>query len=817
MTRNVWVVAGVIAAGVGVIAVEPGVARADELRATREQPMVETAHTVDIRLADGIATYTVRRMFSNPGKVADQVELQIGLPYGAAATGLRIRAGERWHLGELMERDRAAALYKEMTGFGAFAPKDPALLAWLWADTLSLQVFPVMPGTVSTVEYTLTAPTRYQNGRYVISYPRVAAGSKLAMPVVTVRPAWGHHHLPIFIDGTRVTRDTPTALTPPVHQPWEDAVERSPSASYVASEIVVPVSSHTTKTFATATVQLELPHTYQSDVRVELVTPGGERVMLHDRTGSGANDIRGKHVLPLPAGTTGAGSWRLVVSDHAALDTGSLDRWSLTLGSGQQTTVIASTDTPLFVPDAPEDASEAGVATIAIAPPVIATWIARLGRVVASDTAAFARLEIDVAPQLVPMPTRAQVVFVIDTSYSMTERGVAAQLDVVRAYLAHVPDAEVEIVTYRRRAARVFGRFVPATAITAALTTARRRGAFTLGNGSALDDGARLAAASLSGRIGPRRVVLATDELLRSSLGQPETLAALAALAPATVVHVVVPKLDDDDRVQLHRRDDATLAPLATAHHGIYVDLAGLPAANRKALVPVVLELVRPTRIEKVAVHGFELETEVLHEGDGVRLMIDTTRATAPTTVTLTGTMWSDPVTTDIAVGTAFSTATAAFVFGADAHHALSEAEQMTVALMGRAVSPVTSYLATEPGVRPSTIGLEEFGTIGTGRFGTIGHGSGGGGVGRSTPDFERLIDPAACIRRIKPAGAWQVRLAIETTLDEVVEVVPAAPSAMANCLAETVWQLRLDRTTFSLDHEAFTVVLSGPAAPRGR
>lgn len=86
-------------------------ARADLLLATREQPLFEVAHTVDIKIADGVATYTVRRMFSNPGTVADQVELEIGLPYGAAATGLRIKANDRWYDGVLMEREAAARLY----------------------------------------------------------------------------------------------------------------------------------------------------------------------------------------------------------------------------------------------------------------------------------------------------------------------------------------------------------------------------------------------------------------------------------------------------------------------------------------------------------------------------------------------------------------------------------------------------------------------------------------------------------------------------------------------------------------------------------
>ncbi|MDX2092275.1 MAG: hypothetical protein SFX73_30705 [Kofleriaceae bacterium] len=63
--------------------------------------------------------------------------------------------------------------------------------------------------------------------------------------------------------------------------------------------------------------------------------------------------------------------------------------------------------------------------------------------------------------------------------------------------------------------------------------------------------------------------------------------------------------------------------------------------------------------------------------------------------------IWSDPFTREVRVSNPFSIQTAAFVFGAD--------EQMKLARMGRVVWPVTSYLAAEPGVRPSTIGLDGF------------------------------------------------------------------------------------------------------------
>jgi len=766
----------------------------DALHATREQPLVEISHTVDITLADGVATYKVRRVFANSGKQAEEARLMIDLPFGAAATGLRIKAHSTWYDAELMERQHAAALYQELTGLGAYKAKDPALLQWMWADKLSLQVFPVMPGGASTVEYTLTVPTRYENGRYWLSYPRIStAGSGegdregtthvLVTPVVTV------HADGAMIDGHAAKRDTPVMLTPPVHHEWED----DPAASFVASELVVPANSHTTGAFSKAKVTVDIRHTYKSDLRVELMTPAGTKVPIHDGTGGGGNDIRGTFEVALPEATHGNGTWRLVVSDHAALDTGTLDAWSLQLGGETR----AAKDLPIFIPDAPESAADAGVAPISIAASHIDTWQARLGKVVASSEHAFGRLEVDVAPELRPLPKRAQVVLVVDASYSQGRPGIDAQLAIARAYLSHIPDADVEVVAYRRRAERVFGSFVRAKDFDAALA----KHPIALGNGSALDDGERLAGELLATRSGPRRVVMTTDELLRTSLTDPA--AGLAAMPADAIVHVVHPILDDDDQVSLTRIDTDPLAPLATKHHGIFSELRGLPMKKAQALASTVLELVRPTRIDHLTITGLDVkDTEQLGEGAGIRVML--LDKTAPDKVTLAGELWSDPVRKEVSVAPAFSVKSAAFVFGEGGFDDLSADEQMKVAMMGRAVSPVTSYVAFEPGTRPSNVGFDD-GTIGAGRYGTIGHGSGTGsgyGMVRHKPDLAGLVDTSACERKLHPADGWHVVLDVETTRDEIVDVT-GATDAMATCVAEAVWATRLT-AEFDLDRESF-------------
>lgn len=835
MKRSATLALGVLASVVLVPA-----AAADVLRSTLGQPLREVSHSVDITVDKGIATYRVRRVFANPGDVADEAGLAIDLPFGAAATGLRIRARSRWYDGELMEREKAAQLYQELTGKGAFAPKDPALLQWLWADKLYLQVFPVLPGQASTVEYTLTVPTKYQGGRVLLSYPRPAAPDQargdgedggepadpesrpLATPVVTVAPAWGDATTKVVVDGMRVTPGMPVVLHSAARPPWADAVEMASDASYVASAVVVPATAAAKKTYGEAKVTLAIAHTYRSDLRVDLITPKGARIVVHDGKGGGENDVKGTFLVKLPAGTAGAGAWRLVVSDHAALDVGTVDAWALELGAGAAAVKAAASDLPLFIPDAPESANDAGLAIIELAPPRIDVVAARLGKVVASDAHAFARLELDVAPELRPLPVKPKVVFVVDGSHSIGQDGIDAQLAMAQAYLAHVPDAVAEIVVYRRTASRLFGTLVPAGEVPKRIADARKAGKLAPGNGSALDEGGKLAAAILRGEKAGKdglRVVLTTDELVRLSLDKKAALASLAALPRDAILHVVVPQLDGGETMTLTRDDATELAPLAAAHRGMMARVHGLPGATQKELVRTVLGLVRPMQLDYVKVAGLDVDRfegggydgdgdAVLREGTALRSMQGLTRA--PDRVTVTAKIWGDAFKRIIAVDARFSRATAGWVFSEDAYGQLSDAEQLKVAMFGRAVSPVTSYLAIEPGTRPMSIGIDR--NNGSFGFGRAGFGAGGGGAGfaRKKPDLMRLVAAGAraCIAKHRPPAGWKVRLDAESTKDEVVDVQPMIGEKLAitPCLVEAVWAVRLD-ASFDATRETHTLL----------
>jgi hypothetical protein len=287
-------------------------------------------------------------------------------------------------------------------------------------------------------------------------------------------------------------------------------------------------------------------------------------------------------------------------------------------------------------------------------------------------------------------------------------------------------------------------------------------------------------------------------------------LAGLATLPASAVVHVVAPALDGDE-VTLTRDDTDSLAKIASAHRGIFAGLSGLPAKTDKPLVDAVLGLVRPIRIDGFEITGIEADNvpETLEEGDGIREVRAVTRAKASNRVVLTGKIWGDAYRKEVAVDAAFSRAAAAFVFSEDDHGELSNAEMMKVAMMGRAVSPVTSYLAIEPGVRPSTAGipLELRGRSGSG----FGAGGGSGyvrdGSFRRKPDLMALVADAAkaCVAKHKPATGWTVTIDVETTKDEVVDVATTSKLPIAPCLVEAVWAVRLD-AQWDLEREEFTL-----------
>lgn len=75
-------------------------------------------------------------------------------------------------------------------------------------------------------------------------------------------------------------------------------------------------------------VAVDIRHTYQGNLRVDLVAPDGTLFNLRNRTGGSANDIVATFSVDASAKPAN-GVWKLRVNDNAAGDTGTLRSWNL--------------------------------------------------------------------------------------------------------------------------------------------------------------------------------------------------------------------------------------------------------------------------------------------------------------------------------------------------------------------------------------------------------------------------------------------------------------------------------------------------------
>jgi hypothetical protein len=156
----------------------------------------------------------------------------------------------------------------------------------------------------------------------------------------------------------------------------------------------------------------------------------------------------------------------------------------------------------------------------------------------------------------------------------------------------------------------------------------------------------------------------------------------------------------------------------------------------------------------------------------------------------------------------------AALVFGSDLLEELTEPEMMVLARRGRAVSPVTSYLAIEPGVRPSTEGLEQR----SARAPEVIAGCAGL---RGQPEPPRLDRQKYLEEEL--GRAWREcgrerrasTVVLETTVAEVVDVpaisVTGTDAVLSHCLEEAAWNLDLP-PEFDQAWARWTVPLLPPA-----
>lgn len=446
--------------------------------------------------------------------------------------------------------------------------------------------------------------------------------------------------------------------------------------------------------------------------------------------------------------------------------------------------------------------------------------------------------QVETPAEFAPVPAHPNIVVLLDDSGSMNAADQWAGAAAIRQVLRRMPDARVAILAFSRHVRPITKGFVAAPLAAVSLQHYRYR----RDNGSAVDEALRKADQLLANTAAgsARRVYLLSDLRTRNAL-EPSTLRAAFRRSQA-VVHIAI--VNDSPPLLLPERN-SPWTPVAEATQGlVWTANASRESEHQNALATVFEEWVRPTRLYHWKLTAPELghpkdedsyEVEVgrhFHEDDelspGVSFSDFGITEEKVTSVHMQGELWSRKVRATLRPGDDQARLWSALLFGTRLVEGLSEADMMILARRGRAVSPVTSYLAIEPGVRPSTEGLTEGEAYGVGGLGLVGTGSGGGGIGdgvmgiggHSTFDPQEFLEDllakawAAC-----DGGTAAARLTLENTGTEIVDVldVQASNAKRAACLREAAWQFELpgDFQKYGQRTWELKVTPSGPHSPR--
>jgi carboxypeptidase D len=132
-------------------------------------------------------------------------------------------------------------------------------------------------------------------------------------------------------------------------EPWFVPIGAPTCATVDATDLPSPIADRATTQSALGVIEdlrvssvrvgVDVRHTYRGDLRIDLVSPSGTVVTLHDRSGGSADDVVGTFgddLVPYETferlrGEPSIGTWTLRVGDEVPSNNGSLEAWSVTV------------------------------------------------------------------------------------------------------------------------------------------------------------------------------------------------------------------------------------------------------------------------------------------------------------------------------------------------------------------------------------------------------------------------------------------------------------------------------------------------------
>jgi subtilisin family serine protease len=200
-----------------------------------------------------------------------------------------------------------------------FAPGDGITSAWRTSDTATNTI----SGTSMATPHVVGAAALYLADNPSASPATVQAALKTnATPGKITNPGTGSPNALLFTGTGGVTPPNPCAAA-------------TNSNNYNITDLAtvnspITISGCTGNGGASATVAVNIVHTYIGDLVVDLVAPDGSAYNLHNRSGGSANNINQTYTVNVSAEAAN-GTWNLRVRDAARADTGYINSWTLDL------------------------------------------------------------------------------------------------------------------------------------------------------------------------------------------------------------------------------------------------------------------------------------------------------------------------------------------------------------------------------------------------------------------------------------------------------------------------------------------------------
>jgi uncharacterized protein YegL len=143
-----------------------------------------TNHEVDITVRNQVASVSVVQTFVNTGSGMLEVEYLFPIPPDAAIDSLTLMVGGQEFAGELMEADKAKAIYEEIVR----RKKDPALLEYVDHGLYRTRAFPLEPGKPAEIAITYNMVCEKSGQTVEVWYP-MSTEKYSAKPIenITVR------------------------------------------------------------------------------------------------------------------------------------------------------------------------------------------------------------------------------------------------------------------------------------------------------------------------------------------------------------------------------------------------------------------------------------------------------------------------------------------------------------------------------------------------------------------------------------------------------------------------------------------------------